>query len=126
MKGIQIFLASIEQEQHDAWQRFCGDLEGVTVHYGSILHLNCDAVLSPANSFGFMDGGVGMLYRRHFGWRVQDRLQKRIRERHYGELVVGAAEIVETTLASGSWAHSVRLWSVATGEEIRSFPAGIK
>jgi WD40 repeat protein len=30
------------------------------------------------------------------------------------------------TLASGSWDHSVRLWNVATGEEIRSFPAVIK
>lgn len=96
MKDIQIFLASVEQELHDAWQRFCGDLEGVTVHYGSILQLNCDAVVSPANSFGFMDGGIDMLYSQHFGWHVQERLQKRIRERHHGELVIGAAEIVET------------------------------
>ena len=58
MEGIQIYLASVERELHDAWQRFCGDLEGVSVHYGSILELNCDAVVSPANSFGFMDGGV--------------------------------------------------------------------
>src|SRR5215216_4958542 len=96
MKDIQIYLASVEQELHDSWQRFCGDLEGVTVHYGSILQLNCDAVVSPANSFGFMDGGIDMLYSQHFGWHVQGRLQKKIRERHHGELVVGAAEIVET------------------------------
>ncbi len=37
MEGIQIHLASVERELHDAWQRFCGDLEGVTVHFGSIL-----------------------------------------------------------------------------------------
>jgi O-acetyl-ADP-ribose deacetylase (regulator of RNase III) len=96
MEGIQIYLTPVERELHDAWQRFCGDLAGVTVHHGSIFELNCDAVVSPANSFGFMDGGVDMLYSSHFGWHVQERLQKRIRERHHGELVVGAAEIVET------------------------------
>jgi O-acetyl-ADP-ribose deacetylase (regulator of RNase III) len=96
MKVIQIYLASVDQELHDAWQRFCGDLEGVTMHYGSILQLNCDAVVSPANSFGFMDSGVDLLYSNHFGWHVQERLQKKIRERHHGELLVGTAEIVET------------------------------
>lgn len=37
-----------------------------------------------------------MLYSRHFGWHVQERLQRLVRERHHGELLVGAAEIVET------------------------------
>jgi WD40 repeat protein len=30
------------------------------------------------------------------------------------------------TLASGSWDHSVKLWDVATGKEIRSFPRTIR
>ena len=33
---------------------------------------------------------------QHFGWQLQERLQSIIRDRHHGELVVGAAEIVET------------------------------
>jgi O-acetyl-ADP-ribose deacetylase (regulator of RNase III) len=93
---VQIILAAIEEDLASAWQRFCGDLPGVRIHSGSILDLDCDAVVSPANSFGFMDGGIDAAYARHFGEIVPHRLQKAIRERHHGELLIGAAEIVET------------------------------
>ncbi|MCA9751873.1 MAG: macro domain-containing protein [Gemmatimonadetes bacterium] len=92
----RIFLASLESALADAWHRHCGDLPGVSVHRGSILDLRVDAVVSPANSFGFMDGGIDAIYLRHFGAGVQERLQSAIRERHHGELLVGAAEIVDT------------------------------
>lgn len=93
---MNIILTSVEEGLANAWKRFCGDLPFVTVHRGSIFDLSCDAVVSPANSFGFMDGGIDMLYTQHFGWHVQERLQEAIREEHHGELLVGAAEIVET------------------------------
>ena len=93
---MRIILAATEPELADAWERFCGDVSFVEVHRGSILELACDAVVSPANSFGFMDGGIDMLYTGRFGWQVQERLQKLIREKHNGELLVGAAEIIET------------------------------
>ncbi len=93
---MKIVLAAVEDELADAWKRHCGDLPDVSVHHGSILDLSVDAVVSPANSFGFMDGGIDHLYSHHFGWEVQDRLQELIRTRHHGELLVGAAEMVET------------------------------
>jgi O-acetyl-ADP-ribose deacetylase (regulator of RNase III) len=93
---MKIILSSSEPALADAWQRHCGDLDVVEVHRGSILDLSCDAIVSPANSFGFMDGGLDMLYSQHFGWKVQERLQHLIINRHHGELLVGTAEIVET------------------------------
>lgn len=93
---MKVVLAAVESDLADAWQRHCGDLDCVEVHRGSILDVPCDAVVSPANSFGFMDGGIDRLYSHHFGWEVQHRLQQLIRSRHHGELLVGAAEIVET------------------------------
>jgi O-acetyl-ADP-ribose deacetylase (regulator of RNase III) len=93
---MKIILAAVEPPLAEAWERFCGDLDGVSVHHGSILDLSVDAIVSPANSFGFMDGGIDMLYSLHFGWKVQERLQALIRQRHHGELLVGAAEIVPT------------------------------
>ena len=93
---MNIILTSVESGLADAWDRFCGDLNCVTIHRGSVFELSCDAVVSPANSFGFMDGGIDMLYSQHFGWQVQERLQEAIRENHHGELLVGMAEIVET------------------------------
>ena len=93
---MNIILTSVEDALADAWERFCGDLPFVSVHRGSIFDLSCDAVVSPANSYGFMDGGIDMLYSEVFGWGVQERLQALIQEKHHGELLVGAAEIVET------------------------------
>ncbi|XP_041379261.1 uncharacterized protein LOC121391849 [Gigantopelta aegis] len=53
-----------------------------------------DAIVSPANSFGFMDGGIDMAYSRHFGWQMQERLQEVIKKDHGGELLVGNAVII--------------------------------
>lgn len=80
----------------DAWKRHCSEIQCVSLYRGSILDLSVDAVVSPANSFGFMDGGIDNIYSHHFGWGLQDRLQIAIRDRHHGELLVGCAEIVET------------------------------
>jgi O-acetyl-ADP-ribose deacetylase (regulator of RNase III) len=93
---MKIVLCAVEPELAEAWIRFCGDLDFVEVYPGSILEVSSDAVVSPANSFGFMDGGVDMLYSQHFGWHVQESLQHLIQTKHYGELLVGTAEIVAT------------------------------
>lgn len=66
------------------------------VWHGNILDIRCDAVVSPANSFGFMDGGIDLAYAKHFGWELPERLQARIKRYHHGELLVGMAEIVPT------------------------------
>lgn len=93
---LKIILSAVEKELYDAWKTFCGDLPNVEILHGSILDLSVDAVVSPANSFGFMDGGIDLLYSHRFGWHVQESLQKLIREKHFGELLIGQAEIVET------------------------------
>jgi O-acetyl-ADP-ribose deacetylase (regulator of RNase III) len=96
---MEIILSSLDDDLYEAWQKACGDLKCVTLHRGSILDLECDAVVSPANSFGFMDGGIDMLYSKFFGWQVQEKLQRIIKEQHHGELLVGSAELVPTGYA---------------------------
>jgi O-acetyl-ADP-ribose deacetylase (regulator of RNase III) len=93
---MEIVLTSLDRDLASAWKSVCGDLPGVSVHEGSIFDVKCDAVVSPANSFGFMDGGIDLRYSDRFGWQVQERLQALIRSKHRGELLVGQAEIVET------------------------------
>jgi O-acetyl-ADP-ribose deacetylase (regulator of RNase III) len=93
---VNITLAAIDLELADAFQKRCGRLPNVAIHCGSILDLEVDAVVSPANSFGFMDGGIDFLYSEHFGWRLQAVLQQKIRSQHHGELLVGQAEFVWT------------------------------
>ncbi len=93
---MHIILTAVEESLAKAWEQFCGDLDFVSVHRGSILDVACDAVVSPANSFGFMDGGLDALYLDHFGNTIQHRIRRSIVDHHHGELLVGQADIVET------------------------------
>ena len=96
MPALEITLTAIDKPLADAWQRWCGDLVFVHVHQSSIFDVTCDAIVSPANSFGFMDGGIDRLYTERYGLGVQERLQSVIQAEHAGELLVGKAAIVET------------------------------
>ena len=97
MNKTKIILTAINIDLANAWQRWCGDLPFVSVHHGSIFDVECDAVVSPANSFGFMDGGIDRLYMERFGPKIQNRVQHIIKREHDGELLVGAALIVKTS-----------------------------
>lgn len=87
----------------EAWQRNLGDQPGVEIGHGDIFEVEADAVVSPANSFGHMNGGIDAVYLDRFGKGLQHRLQARLRERHHGELPVGQAMIVETTDSRMPW-----------------------
>jgi O-acetyl-ADP-ribose deacetylase (regulator of RNase III) len=63
---------------------------------GSITDVEVSALVSPANGFGFMDGGIDLVYSSFFGPELQQRLQDRISHRPTCELLVGEAVIVET------------------------------
>lgn len=91
---MRLTLAATDEALAAAWRRECGHFPDVSVHQGSILELDVDAIVSPANSFGFMEGGIDAIYRRSFGDHVQERLQALLRAQHDGELPVGRAEII--------------------------------
>ncbi len=93
---MKIVLADINHDVLRAWQCFCGDLPDVTIYPGSILDLRVDAVVSPANSFGFMDGGIDLVYLNRFGIGIQQRVQDRIKKEWHGEMPVGLAFVLAT------------------------------
>ena len=53
-------------------------------------------MVSAANSFGLMDGGVDLAITRFFGEPLMQRIQTRILEEYLGEQPVGTSLIVET------------------------------
>jgi O-acetyl-ADP-ribose deacetylase (regulator of RNase III) len=55
-----------------------------------------DCLVSPANSFGMMDGGIDAAIVRFFGRSLMARVQQRILEQYLGEQSVGTSMIVET------------------------------
>ena len=93
---MQIVLAAVDDDLVRAWESTCGKMESVKIHRGSIFDVKCDAIVSPGNSFGFMEGGLNLEISEFFGGQVLERLQKLIQTRHHGELLVGRAEVVDT------------------------------
>eukprot|EP01080_Neovahlkampfia_damariscottae_P000318 gene318-6732_t len=88
----------------DAWTKYAEPVvelakqKGIelVVVDGSILDLTVDSIVSPANSFGFMRGGIDGIYTKKFGLQVENDVQSLIKEEHDGEMLVGQAEVVET------------------------------
>lgn len=55
-----------------------------------------DCMVSAANSFGLMDGGVDLAIVRYFGRELEQSVQQRILTDYLGEQPVGTSFIVET------------------------------
>lgn len=66
----------------------------VTIRHGDIFNMKADAVVSPANSFGFMDGGIDAAYTKVFGSYLQNDLQAVIQRLPHRELLVGEATTI--------------------------------
>lgn len=116
---IEIHLRDLGQPLVDAWRREFAGIPSVTVSCGDIfstrsgavgpddpIDVTADAIVSPANSFGFMDGGIDAVYTYQFGEGLQARLQSLIHAEHGGELPVGVAVVVPTMHAAIPWCIS--------------------
>lgn len=79
-----------------AWQEVFRDIEEVEARQGDYFDAPADAMVSPANSFGIMDGGLDLAIRDALGREIEHRVRRTIEERHHGELPIGCAEIVRT------------------------------
>jgi len=95
-KSFELHLCALDPAMAQAWSSHFGVQAGVVIHEGDILKQQADAILSPANSFGFMDGGIDLAYSHFFGWDLQDRLQECLRREYAGELPVGSAVLIPT------------------------------
>ncbi|PYE53926.1 macro domain-containing protein [Deinococcus yavapaiensis] len=96
MPAFTLHLRDRDADVVDAWRTHFHRLPSVDVSHGDIFDVSADAIVSPANSFGFMDGGIDLAYTGHFGWDLQDRLRDELRRSHVGELPVGQALVLET------------------------------
>jgi O-acetyl-ADP-ribose deacetylase (regulator of RNase III) len=79
-----------------AWLEAFADEGPWSIGGNNILRQKADAIVSPANSYGFMDGGIDRAYRNHFGLGLQTRLQRVIEHKWSGLLPVGEAVVVST------------------------------
>lgn len=92
----KVYLIDRSQSLVARWQEHFSNCSEVEVIAGDYFQRPADAMVSPANSFGIMDGGLDLAIRDQLGFSVQERIQAVIVEHYHGELPVGAAEIVPT------------------------------
>jgi len=123
---MKLKLVAYEKALFEAFEEYCSDLATVEIIHGSVLEVEADAYVSPANSFGFMDGGIDTLYCRHFGIEIQTRVREAILYQKHGELLVGDAIIVETGQAKTRFliaAPTMRVPMVLGAETINPYLA---
>ncbi|MCS3799667.1 macro domain-containing protein [Niastella sp. OAS944] len=93
---MKIILCGLEAKLVEAWRQFFSEEKDVVILEGDITTVACDAIVSPANSFGFMDGGLDYALSERFGWDLEKQLQQMIKDLPEGELLVGQAMVLET------------------------------
>lgn len=82
------------------WKKSFEGYEEVEIVNGYFEELEeFDCMVSAANSFGLMDGGVDYAIIKYFGTDLEKRVQQRIIEKYRGEQPVGTSMIVETNHA---------------------------
>lgn len=80
-----------------AWELHFEDLPRAAISNGPFEKLRAfDCMVSAANSFGLMDGGVDLAIIQYFGLELMDRVQERIVAEYLGEQSVGTCFIIET------------------------------
>jgi O-acetyl-ADP-ribose deacetylase (regulator of RNase III) len=100
MNDLKLILVDPKLELCNAFKLAFKDLPNVEIVHGRFERLPMfDCMVSAANSFGLMDGGVDAAITTYFGAQLMLRVQERILEEYLGEQPVGTSIIVETNHA---------------------------
>jgi len=99
---LTLLLCATDETLAHAWRNAAGSRNGIRIHHGSILDTDVAAVVSPANSYGWMRGGIDALYAREFPG-IEQNVRSAILAYHGGELPVGHALIVPTGVTTPAW-----------------------
>lgn len=93
----KLILVDPNQDMIIAWHAYFEGLPNVEIVKGYFETLpEFDCMVSAANSFGLMDGGVDLAIIRFFGVELQARVQQHILDKFLGEQPVGTSIIIET------------------------------
>jgi O-acetyl-ADP-ribose deacetylase (regulator of RNase III) len=93
---MKIQLIDRNREMCKQWTTHFKECEDVEIYNTDFFNKPTDCVVSPANSFGFMDGSLDLAISRKLGWGVQTKLQQILKDHYNGELLVGQATLIRT------------------------------
>ncbi len=95
---MKIILLDRKQQMCDEWIKYFKDFSDVEVVCDNIEYYditNVDCLVSPANSYGIMNGGYDLALTRMFGNCLQEKVKEYIINNFYGEQTVGSSIIVD-------------------------------
>ena len=97
MKNLpKLIFCDTDNDVIEALKYHFRSVSDVGFQVGNILDIASNIVLSPANSYGFMDGGIDKDYANFFGDNLQRNVLEKVRSRPEGYLPVGAAVRIQT------------------------------
>jgi len=91
---MRLFLRDINADLCEAWRTSFADVVDVEIEHGDIFRSPVDAVVSPANSFGYMTGGIDAHLVRVLGNEMHMDIRQQVALQPFGELLVGNAIVV--------------------------------
>jgi len=91
---MNLTLVDLEPELVSCWKEEFGSFPEVEILCDNIVAVAQNAIVSPANSYGFMDGGIDAIYLDYFGIEIQTRVLDAISRRREGYLPVGSSVVV--------------------------------
>jgi len=103
-----LILTDPQFEMVAAWQAAFADHPEVEIHNEYFEKIETyDCMVSAANSFGLMDGGVDLAIINYFGQQLESRVQQYIIDHYRGEQPVGTSFLIETQHPTHPWiAHT--------------------
>jgi O-acetyl-ADP-ribose deacetylase (regulator of RNase III) len=117
MLPATLYLIDRSQELTQEWQEQFVNCPAIEVLSGDYFQRSADAIVSPANSFGIMDGGLDLAIRNELGLAIEQKVQEVIVQKYHGELPVGCAEIVDTN--DTRWKYLIAAPTMRIPEPIR-------
>ncbi|EAY2166305.1 phage tail protein [Salmonella enterica] len=101
---IKLILSAPEPAMAAAFECYFQNTDNVEIIPGPFETIpEFDCMVSAANSFGLMDGGVDAAITTYFGTQLQRRVQKYIIQEYLGEQPVGGAFVIETGNSKHPW-----------------------
>lgn len=106
MDNLKIYLLDINKEMTDTWKRFFKDIPNIEIcntDFATFMnsHKDIEGIVSPANSFGLMDGGYDKAIIDYLGPNAQTNVLTLLNLVYYGEQPVG------TCLAVPFWKYVI-------------------
>lgn len=94
---FKLILIASERDLYNAFREYFTHFSNVEIVNDRFEWLTkYDCLVSPANSFGMMDGGMDAAITSFFGKSLEEKVQRRILDDYLGEQPIGTSLIVET------------------------------